>query len=279
MSGPTSLEAEIHQRRQSCGKRLQPAYAFLLEMLGCVLTNQLKTPHPYGTDLDLLGFDQLTKLFSLGGIGNQATLPDDKYVYRVFNRGSLPYVVNLKWPRYQTNPVLLWDVLMTRSHKGDLWVKLADYAENAYPANRGEARFKCTWWTTYPLDSDVILGAYTIGMFSEWINDEVYVMRAPVKNLNLLKVARVPTVIDAFIQPVFQPTQDPPPAKFGVTINLASHQNPTSGVNEFAIHPFEVEFIEIKPIKIEPALRQRYPEISKNDPDVLQSLISYYDAL
>lgn len=279
MSDAASLQTEIHQRRQSCGKKLQPDYAVMLEMLGCVLTNQLKAPHPYGSDLDLPGFDQHTKLFELGGIGNEATLPAGEYVYRVINMLSLPYVVDLKWRRYQTSPVLLWNALMTRSRKGELWLRLADYAENKYQAERGSSRFRCTWWTTYPLDLDVILGAYTIGMFSEWINDEVYVMRAPVKALNPLNVARVPTVIDAFMQPVFQPTNATPPAKAGVTINLANHHQPTTGVDEFAVHPFEVDFIEIKPIKIEPALRQRHAEISKNDADVLQSLISYYDAL
>lgn len=279
MTDPASLNTEIHARRQLCGKKLQPTYAAFLEMLGCVLANQLKAVHPYGSDLDLLALDQHTKLFALGGLGNQATLPAGEYLYRVFNRGSLPYVVDLKWPIYQANPVLLWDALMSKSRRGDLWLRLADYAENAYPAERGNSRFKCTWWTTYPLDSDVILGAYTIGMFSEWINDEVYVMRVPVKDVNPLKVARVPTVIDAFIQPVFRPTKEPPPAEAGITINLSNHKNPTSGVNEFAIHPFEVQVIEIKPIKIELTLRQRHPKISKYDPDVLQSLISYYDAL
>jgi hypothetical protein len=274
------LRTEIHQSRQSCGKKLQQTYGILLEMFSCVLTHEMKVSHPYQlNETQLCNIDRKTKLFSLGGIGSQATLSGGKYIYRIFNKGHLPNYMKFRWPSFNNKPNLLWNFLRGKSKEGTEWINLQDYALNNYPENSVNCWFDCTWWTTYPLDEDVILGAYTIGMFSEWITNEVFVIRALIEQIDSLGVARVPTVIDAFMQPVFLPTKEPPSPDFGTTINLYDYNNLVSGVAEIAVNPFGVKFIEIKPLKVEPEKRQRYPAVSKDDPQVLQSLLSYYDAL
>jgi hypothetical protein len=279
MTDPASLQALIHERRQACGKKLQPTYASFLEMLNCVLTNQLKEPHPYRLHEDKLRtFYEQTKLFSLGGIGDEATLTGENYIYRIIKKGHLQYCVNFKWSVFR-NPVRLWNLIMAKSDRGKRWLNLQDYVENTYPVDAVNGWFNCTWWTTFPLDQDVILGAYTIGMFSEWVTDEIYIMRAQIEDVNSLNVARVPTVIDAFMQPVFQPTEEPLPRTGGITINLSVYENPSKGVSEFFVKPIQVRFIEIKPIQIDLDTRLRHQEISQKDPLVLQSLVRYYDAL
>jgi hypothetical protein len=251
----------------------------MLEMFGCVLINELKLPHPYQlNEVQLCEIDTRTKLFALGGAGTQASISGEKYIYRIFNKGHLPNNVRFKWPAFNNKSDLLWKFLRGKSKEGTKWVKLQDYALNNYP-NSVRCWFECTWWTTYPLDEDVMLGAYKIGMFSDWVTDEVYVMRALVEEVSALGVAHVPTVIDAFMQPVFLPTDEPPAPACGTTINLYDHQNLTIGVGEFVIQPFEVKLIEIKAISVKHDQKWPHRAVSVKDPDVLQSLLSYYDSL
>lgn len=280
MSDLTSLRDEIHKRRQSCGKKLQQTYGKLLDMFDCVLANELKRQHPYQlNEVQLCSFGEKTKLFSLGGVGDQATLSGERYIYRIINKGHLPNYVKFKWPVFNYKPDLLWNFLRTKSNKGEAWLDLQEYAENSYPQGAVRCWFSCTWWTSFPLDKDVVLGAYTIGMFSEWVTDEVFIMRALIQQIDSLEVARVPTVIDAFMQPVFQPVKEPPPPNCGITIDLSNYNNPAIGVDEFFVHPIEVKFIEIKPIELNFETRQHQPKISQDDPQVLRSLLTYYDAL
>lgn len=280
MSDQASLQKEIYERRQACGRRLQPSYAQFLDMVNCVLTRQLNAPHPYRLHSDqITALGRQTKLFALGGIGDQATLGGEEFIYRVFKKGHLKDTVKFKWDEHR-NPTKLWSWMMMKSPKGEPWVNLADFVENTYPVDDVERWFNCTWWTTFPLDRDVIVGAYTIGMFREWIDDEVYIMRAAVRNVEPLEVAHVPTVIDALMQPVFHPTKEPLPRSGGVTINLSAYKKPKQGVSEFLIKPLKVEVIQIKPVRIkDSATQSHYDEISLNDPLVLQSLVAYYDAL
>jgi hypothetical protein len=284
MTNLSSLQIDIHKRRQDCGKRLQQTYGIFLDMIDCVLTNQVKVEHPYAlSDAQLCDLDKKTKLFSLGAIGDRATIPGEKYIYRMVGQGHLSKYVRFKWPEIRNNPKQLWDTLMVRSNYGKDWLKLQEFTEGGpehpYPGAGVNCWFDCTWWTTLPLDGDVILGGYTIGMFSEWIDNNTIIMRASIKEVESLGIAHVPTVIDGFPRPVFQPTEESSGPGSGITINLANYKKPAKGVEEFAVNPFKVKFIEIKPIELKSGDRDRRPDISKDDPEVLQSLLSYYDAL
>lgn len=273
------LLAEIHGCRQACGKKRQPTHATMLDRLANVMTGELNTAHPYDLkegDLNLI--NQKTKIFSMGGLGNRAVPKASTHLYRVVNKGHLQSFVRLKWPGYRNNPTRLWKSLLTKSRKGQDWLRLRDFAESDYPGGPVNSWFNSTWWTDYPLDRDVILGAYTVGMFSEWITDEVYVLRVSVRALPSPELARVPTVVEAFLQPVFQPTEEPA-AEAGVTINLSTYKQPVDGVDEFSLRPFAVESIEIKPVQLDSGSRQRHEVISKTDPDVLESLVRFYNTL
>jgi hypothetical protein len=272
------LLAEIHGCRQVCGKKRQPTHTTMLDRLAEVMTGELKTTHPYDlkeAHLDLI--NQKTKIFAMGGMGSRAKTTSS-YMYRVINKGHLQSFVKLKWPGYRNNPTRLWKSMLTKSRKGRDWLRLRDFAESDYPGGSVNGWFNSTWWTDYPLDQDVILGAYTVGMFSEWITDEVYVLRVSVRALPSPDLARVPTVVEAFLQPVFQPAEEPS-AQAGVTINLSTYNQPEDGVGEFSLRPFAVESIEIKPVQLDSASRQRHQVISKTDPDVLQSLVRFYKTL
>lgn len=273
------LLTEIHDRRQTCGKSRQPTNANILDSLAAVLNNEIKQPHPYAfTEHELKLFDDKTNVFSMCGRGNRATPRTTDYLYRVVNKGHLPAFTRLRWRGFRKDPTLLWDTLLTRSNKGKDWLPLAEFADNHYPPGVVKAWFSCTWWTDFPLDPDVILGAYTIGLFTECISDQVYILRVPISAVQSLQAARVPTVVEAFLQPVFRPTREAS-ADAGVTINLATYKHPVPGVGEFSLRRFPVTLIEIKPLPLDFAFRQRHAVISKNDPEVLQSLVHFYNTL
>jgi len=279
MNRATSLLTEIHDRRQICGKKRQPKYTTILTRLNDVLNSELNAEHPYAlSDTQLESLNQRTNVFSFGGGGPRGKPVGNDYLYRIVKKGHLQYFVKLKWSGYRNNASRMWKSIMTKSQRGRLWLRLEDFADQNYPAGIVNRWFNSTWWTDFPLDQDVILGAHTVGMFSNWITDEVYVLRVLVRSLVPLDVARVPTAVEAFLQPVFRPTEQDS-SQAGITINLCTYKKPVDGVPEFCVRPFEVKHIDLKPVQLDVAARQRHQEISQWDPDVLQSLVNFYNTL
>ena len=276
---PDSLAGQIHKARVACGKKLQSSCLPMLEMFDCVLT-LLKAEHPYALDENRLAdFGDRTKIFSLGGIGHLAKFSTGDYAYRLVSQRHLPSFVKFRWTKLTNDNKFFWKFFWTTSESGATWLPLKDFADEMYPAGIPRYWYSSTWWTDSQIFDDVVLGGYRIGMFSEWIKNQVFLLRVRLADLEALQVSHVPTVIDAFMQPVFDPVSELPEPSAGITIDLSEYKKPRKGVNEFVVHPISVELIDFKPVNIDLLTRSKHPTISEEDPDVLTSLLEYYSLL
>lgn len=277
------LKTQIHQLRNSCGSRRQSSFADKLEKLSEALSNCGKS-HPYSLNDKLEDFVDQTKIFSEGTQGILASIKDENYLYRVQSlRGFLK---NVEWADLSINYKVakeVWNKLVISSKRtSDGWLKLDRFVQGTYPLEVADVDnlkwWNFAWWTTHSLLDNLILGAAKIGMCSTWISNENIVLRASVKAVKAKPISFVPTIIDAFLQPIFYPVEEMPAPTSGVTIDL-SNDNLGIGVDEYVIKPIEVNAIEIFPIPIEDDFRKLHGAGCEENTHLLRALIDFYQYL
>lgn len=278
------LKTQIFQLRNACGSKRQSSYATKLQEF-CNILIDCGNAHPFALTYEQeIEFVEKTKIFSEGAKGVVAKVKEAEHIYRIQPiRGFLRTV---KWsdPSVTPNdPDEVWDKLINNSKKSsDGWLKLKRYAGGTYPAQPNDENnlkyWNFAWWTTYDLPINVMLGATKIGMFSNWVVPKTVVLRTPAPHITDKQVAHVPTIIDAFMQPIFHPVLDAPPPEAGITIDL-SNDALGEGVDEYIIKPVNTEFIEILPYPVSAAMVKQFGEGREENSRLLKALISYYQGL
>ena len=277
------LKAQIHHLRNICGSRRQFSLAGKLQTLSETVIDCGKL-HPYALNDKLDEFVARTKIFSEGLQGKSANISNENYLYRVQSlRGFLKSV---EWSDFSVNAgdaKEVWNMLVNVSKRtSGGWLPLERFVEGTYPVKVADIEnlkwWNYAWWTTHSLWENVILGAAKIGMCSTWLSDESIVFRASVNGAGENLVAYVPTVVDAFLQPIFHPVEEMSAPNAGITIDLSSNSLEI-GVDEYVIKPIDVEAIEIFPILISNDLRRRYGAGCEENAHLLNALVNYYRVL
>lgn len=158
---------------------------------------------------------------------------------------------------------------------GQNWLPLGKLVNNF------QGRREISWWTTDFLEEtslvmpDTFLGnqlterykwlvelAYKIGMVNHWVDDQMLLLKIKARHLQPDQVG-VPSVIDAFDQPIFDPAIGGK-SKRGRAIHIDSDLKP--GHTEFVLGAIPVDHIQFIPVRInKDQLKSRYPHAQFDD--------------
>jgi hypothetical protein len=249
----------LHQIRQDKGIMRQPSHEIrLLEYDKAI--NSVKVYSPYDPiGMKRAGFKALAAVPGFIGtsLGRRARIPSS-YIYRVT---MLHTIVN----RYAHKCRLVkrdekkFDPARFKSsddfHKiftkeagiiDGRWTNLAKIFESGehYQNPRGFS----FWTDTKFREADLLEDTFQIGYASDWLKKCVIILRCEVSRLSAGSYTRIPTVLDAFTEPIFMPMDETDlGCDYGVAINIKP--DPLShGFNEYVIGPIALEHIEITPV-------------------------------
>jgi hypothetical protein len=272
------LYKQIYDIRKNCGKQRQQIYFSDFEALDKNLRECLQQTHPYE-----ISFPQKKSLgtqvqnYGQGGKGLPAKIPPEGYLYRIANpidvftnikAGNFP---NAKIPRLAAN---LWNRLNNLSQDGRKWLELSEHGDKPYAACS-----RISWWTHYDLDdsnTNIIEKANKLGLFENWVDTEIYLLRCKADICVQSSIASVPTIIDAYASSVFYTTENDKNPVEGITINLSQAPDLELGISEVVLKEINLNCLQIKPIRIESGERQVRTHIGSKNLAMLETLKSYY---
>ncbi|HJQ69828.1 MAG TPA: hypothetical protein VKA70_12685 [Blastocatellia bacterium] len=265
----------IHKVRQRIGSVRQQTYADALKRLHEEML-QMEPPleHPYSlTDDD---YDRLLENndYKVGGKGRAAEPPKGGFLYRLSGAMQVARSADV-WtavPTTENNNEDIWWLLTNDHYRNQGWIKLSWYAEGSLKGFRG-----ITWWTSLDLLKDKVpLSAYKLGIPNDRIPLYAVILRCPADFLKDNKLARVPTVLDAFDSEIFHPSRDEDKPRCGTTIGLKPSGPLGEGVDEYVVGPIPVDEVEIWPVLIDKN-EIRIPNICRGE-SLCRLLDSYYNA-
>jgi hypothetical protein len=148
----------------------------------------------------------------------------------------------------------IFEQLVNDYQDKDDWLYLGDYAID------GDLKgfMGLTWWTSLDLDTiddaRVPLAAQKLGIVL--VGQYKLILRCSVTYVSNADLARVPTVLDAFIGEVFHTTKDTDDPHAGVTINLESNSVLSEGSDEFVIGVVPASQVQMRPVHLTEELRR-----------------------
>jgi len=274
-SSVRDLRQEIHKLRSDCGRSRQPRHQQALERLELALESLIGVPHPYALKLDQKKLlEDGEAAFKTGGNGMNAVIPGAGYLYRISNIYDLIYNADVaRAPSERMDPSLVWERLLNTSE--GRWLKFDA------PGDRRYFGFSSiSWWTDEFVKEDVVLSALKAGLFTNWLGQYSALMRCSASTLNTNYLSYVPTVIDAFCQLVFHPTEEIKNPTAGITIDLSQTGPLVTGVREYVLKPIELRNLEFLPVEITVRMkREKFRKHSDRNSSQLAKLITYYETL
>jgi len=201
-------------------------------------------------------------------------VPRAKYIYRICSINDVLYNTGLMGaPSEELDGMEAWESLYNKS-QGE-WLRFENSTERSY---FGYSRI--SWWTDSNFQEDVILSALKAGLFINWLGEFSILLRCRSTELTTNSLCFVPTVVDAFCQLVFHPTEDMMKPTTGIAIDLSQSGLLTTGVCEFVLRPVELQHLEFLPVRITRRMkRQSFKNHSDRNPEQLTRLIAYYQTL
>jgi hypothetical protein len=277
------LYEEIYKLRGECGRTRQGNWSTDLDLLDRELRTKLKRTHPYTiTREDRLSLENKVKAFQNGGNGEKGKITSAGYLYRIANPIDVYSNINrltvqpeqvAKFARLQWNKI---NRLSDNGKNGRNWLRLSDFGKISYSAYSS-----ISWWTTDRLSSgraNILSATTKLGLFENWIANQSYILRCPIKMSVSSNIVNVPSAIDAFASSVFYTTENSKTPKTGLAIDLSL--SPIAwGANEYVLKKIELRHIEIKPILIPDHHRKKFNTITSDSPEILARLIDYYTNL
>ncbi len=116
-----------------------------------------------------------------------------------------------------------------------------------------QSRFDISWWTSLDLSAATLpqAAALRVGVALDWLSEHSVVLRVPSTDPHLRAALRVPTIVDAFQQPIFAAERDDDSPASGVTIDLSRPEALQPGVPEYVVGPLAVDGVEFRPVRID----------------------------
>lgn len=271
----TDPHQKIYELRSTCGRVRQPRHQAALERLELALGNLLGRDHPYHLDHDQKKMlEDGEAAFKNGGSGDSGVITGTEYLYRLCNIYDLIYNTPVAGaPSEKTDAGFVWEQLLNTSQGN--WLRFNDPGNQTYFGYSS-----ISWWTDEFLENDVVLSALKAGLFVNWLGQYSVLMRCPLSKLGTKSLLFVPTVIDAFCQLVFHPTEEMAHPTAGITVDLSQTGPFIPGVKEYVLKPIELRDLEFLPVEITVKMkRDKFKKHTDRNHGQLAKLISYYETL
>jgi len=241
--------ASLHQSRQKIGVQRQPDFSKDLAALNEILGEQ-GLAHPY--DFSRKTLERLLKNshYSEGCRGPAVDLStiSGSYFFRIASIGQI--VASAEWigptysdprcPRSSEPPSVLFDYILEDSEHEGGWLPLSRFLSGSLVGLRG-----FTWWSTDQVPEEQwVTGAYKLGLVYEWLSPFTVILRCPI---SAIKRAHIPTSVDGFSSPIFDPMELTSFASHGRSIDVSDPASLADGFSEYVLGPIDVGRIDILP--------------------------------
>lgn len=267
------LKAELASIRKKIGIERQSELSGDFERLASLLDENDKNPYDRVEDRYFEQMNSCCPSFREGGHWKTGDLSNSRYFYRIetlesFIRKHGPFfykgfkvvpgtiIIN---PRSQSSTEIFESI--TRDYENvRSWQKLSKVC-SAYFAHRG-----FSWWTNnfdfenkghFPetgedpdateKNSWLLRFAFQVGISSDWLSDSMLFLRLDSQKMNIEDI-RIPSIIDAFLQPIFCPRAFRPEERWGLAYDLANDIKPC--FREYVIRNIPIDAIEYFPVSI-----------------------------
>ena len=269
-----STPAVVHQLRQRLAVALQPAHTASLTQLDELLQGFARE-HPYNLAEDHFPVLCSVAAFGNGPAGRRVGAPAVTYLYRLHAVKNIPRDVTL-WrglisPKEKNET--LFQHFRSQAAAAGGWCPLSRLAEGDLRGPRG-----FTWWSTHEISGrNPLESALRLGLPYDYTPVYAVILRLRCGPI-ALPATCVPSVVDAFDQPVFRPTADSTRPAAGLTIRLSATRTFCDGEAEYCIGSIPVESVEILPVLINESLRGG-PGVHTDTPEFWRNLEQYYLSL
>lgn len=264
----------IFQARHVLDSRRQPRHGSALGRLLASLA-QLPPPpgssaHPYQLQphhIAWLGENESTFLATAGGLPGHP--PGGRYLFRLANIKAL-LRENPGWVSNR-EPIEQHRILIEEFRRTGRWIALDRIIHGPLRGKRG-----VTWWTSYRISPEALVAsAYQLGIARNWISSWSILLRCP-RTAFAHAALRVPTVIDAFNQAIFDATADANNPRSGRAIDLTQPDALGPGLDEYVASEVDVHQVEVLPLEVAAADATADPHYLEDDSPLLNSLLAYY---
>jgi hypothetical protein len=260
----------IFQARHALDARRQPRHGDALRKLLASLSYLPALPtapaHPYhlmSDHFEWLVTNESAFLATAGGLPGHP--PDGEHLYRLTNIKSLlrdnPGVSDRE-------PIEQHGILIKEFRRTGQWIALDRVIHGPLRGPRG-----VTWWTSRRLSADALVtAAYRLGMARNWISSWSVILRC---HRGAFARLSVPTVIDAFNQPIFAATADADTPTSGHAIDLTKPEALALGDDEYVAMEIDAGNIGVLPLEVAPDATAT-PHCLEDGSPLLDSLLAFY---
>lgn len=262
-----SLDAIFSLRRFLDLARQREFELIMTELYDTIPLLMPPTRHSYGLTEDHR--TELTKRVAAYGacMSRWSGEAQGDYLYSLASIGKLVRNVAHNWFDYQNDDVAFDQVHTASQGK---WIRLSRFTTTHVAGLRG-----FSWWTSLDITAESIWNAWRrVGLVDEWIAEKSVFLRCPVERTR--HVTKVPTVVDGFDGPIFEPAHETPRPVVGTAIDLSTIPF-QPGAPEFVLTAIAPQDIEILPITIPESLKANGTPAPK-EPTMLR-LRNYYESL
>lgn len=255
---------EIYIQRRRIANDIQPFKHDSISKLDDVLQSFTGINNPYES-FDDFQYKELYKCCSEFEKGASCTKlkanTSSAYLYRYTPIRKLIGGKDSTWDRALIDSDDAFKFLLDAC-KDDEWFKLSTVMTGTYKNPRG-----FSWWTCNEINT--LENLFKLGLVTNWVDIESVIMRIKITTAIKHRL-NVPSVIDAFAQPIFYPKALG--ANSGITLNLNDLIKFENGNTEYVIGEVDISDIEIFPIDIDIVKNQILLE------NILKDLHMYYKA-
>jgi hypothetical protein len=264
----------LYDLRYNAGQRRQPRHASALRGLNGIIVGA-KKGHSFNYDRVVNANLMRRTSYSGGGRGYVRKLHGDDFIYRLAGIKELANDKTISWVSHikaAQPPRALFGLVNGDYKRSRDWIPLRRYAVGELSGYRN-----ITFWTAHELvPTNIVTDAHLLGLTNNGLKEWSVIIRCRVKDLAASNSVRIPTVLDAFTELVFYPTNDSAKSSSGITISLSTTGPLARGVMEFVLDPIRVEKLQIRPCFIS---NKSLPCIHSKDVGLWSLLESYYRQL
>jgi hypothetical protein len=261
-----SVLARLHDVRKRLIERRQPAHATDAVALDEQL-DRLTSPAEHPFKLSNAQYEQMLTFASFGAppCGHSCTV-STAFLYRLAALDDLMRFAGWDLTTRGKPARRVYEILRRRT-AGERWQRLSNYCGGKVAGRRG-----FTWWSTLDLYvNDHPRAASRAGLCIDRLPPFPLVLRLRVAVSNV--DARVPTVLDAWDQSIFDPTYDSPKPAHGKTISLEDPLRLCQGCDEYVLPPVPAAAIDFLALEDLPAIGFG----TKADDALWERVADYYD--
>lgn len=269
----------LHEIRQVKGKQRQKRHSKVLDDLDNIM-KPVKSPYdPNVVDRNVYDRLRTHNLFISGSIGYEASILNSEYIYRLTSAYKLAKVFqeHNNWifkVRPSTKSVeKVFNVRFRAEFPNkNTWINLTKCAKGNLIYKRN-----FSFWTSEEYDHDnMVTDSFRVGLATDWFDKLGIILRCKFSEVYPIDI-RVPTVIDAFDQPIFHPRRDSISPKNGMAIHINCDPL-TLGKQEFVVGEIPADKIEFRFVEMKDKERLGI-EFAKNTGNLWDRLYSYYQTL